>query len=303
MISVDVKNLTVKFDEFTAVNNITFDVQAGEIFGFLGANGAGKTTTIRVLCGLILPTEGNVEVAGCEIPRDLYELKTKVGYMSQRFTLYNDLTVDENLNFIAALRKIPKEIYLKRRKELLDFIQFDRPVNTLVSDLPGGTKHQVSLVASMLHDPQIIFLDEPTAGVSPVSRALFWDLIKQLSKAGKTMFVTTHFLDEAEHCNRIALMREGKIVSLNTPENLKHTAFEQTMYEFEPKNRITYQEMIGLQKSQLFSYFEPYGNRFHVVFNAQNNYLQDTEQFKNKFYIKKIMPSIEDVFIKTIEGH
>lgn len=210
-LAIDVKNLTVQFGDFFAVNNISFSVDKGEIFGFLGANGAGKTTTIRVLCGLLIPTSGEIQAPG----------KAKVGYMSQKFTLYNDLTVGENLDFIAALRKLDKQTYLKRRKELFDFISFDKPIKTMVQDLPGGIKQQVSLAAALLHNPEIIFLDEPTAGVSPASRERFWFLIKQLSQQGKTLFVTTHYMDEAEHCERIALMRDGKIIALDSPENLK----------------------------------------------------------------------------------
>ncbi len=221
--AVDVQNLTVKFGEFTAVDHISFNVSRGEIFGFLGANGAGKTTTIRVLCGLLTPDEGVVTVAGVSLDHGEYAIKSKVGYMSQKFTLYNDLRVDENLDFIAALRKLDKVTYLKRRKELLDFISFDRPMNSIVQDLSGGIKQQVALAASLLHDPEIVFLDEPTAGVSPPSRARFWSLIRQLAERGKTIFVTTHYMDESEQCDRIALMRDGKIIALDTPAGLKAT--------------------------------------------------------------------------------
>lgn len=209
--AVDVKNLIVKFGDFFAVNNISFSVNKGEIFGFLGANGAGKTTTIRVLCGLLVPTSGEVFVPG----------KAKTGYMSQKFTLYNDLTVGENLDFIAALRKIDKHTYLKRRQELFDFISFDKPIKTMVQDLSGGIKQQVSLAAALLHDPEIIFLDEPTAGVSPASRKRFWVLIKQVASQGKTVFITTHDMNEAEQSDRIALMKEGQIIALDSPNALK----------------------------------------------------------------------------------
>src|SRR5208283_1687374 len=207
--TVEVSGLTVRFGDFTAVDHISFSVRSGETFGFLGANGAGKTTTIRVLCGLLHPTEGNVRVAGVGFADGERAIKSKVGYMSQKFTLYNDLTVDENLSFIASLRKLDPQIYVRRRQELFDFISFDRSIHDMVSDLPGGTKQQVSLAAALLHDPEIIFLDEPTAGVSPASRIRFWSLIRKLSDSGKTVFVTTHYMDEAEQCGRIALMREG----------------------------------------------------------------------------------------------
>jgi ABC-2 type transport system ATP-binding protein len=225
--AVSVKNLVVQFDDFKAVNNITFEVPRGELFGFLGANGAGKTTTIRVLCGLLNPSQGEVTVAGISpIDRQSIDLmKSKVGYMSQKFTLYDDMTIDENLSFIAALRKIPKETFETRKKELFDFVGFHRKVDTPVRDLPGGMKQQMALVGALLHDPEIIFLDEPTAGVTSAVRAKFWSLIKQLAKNGKTVFITSHYMDEVEQCDRIALMRDGELIALDSPLQLKKQAF------------------------------------------------------------------------------
>lgn len=302
MITVDVHNLTVKFGDFTAVDNISFNVSGSEIFGFLGANGAGKTTTIRVLCGLLEPTSGQVSVVGNNVNGGQFAIKSKVGYMSQKFTLYNDLTVKENLDFIAALRKLRRNQYLRSRKELFDFIEFDRSINTIVRDLPGGIKHQVSLAAALLHNPEIIFLDEPTAGVSPLSRARFWSLIKKLSDNGKTVFVTTHFLDEAEQCNRIALMRQGKIAALDTPNNLKTKTFSTPMFEFDPKKTMSFAEISDLKQNSIFSFFEPYGRRFHASFIDKSNWQQQMNDFKTKFNVIEIEPSLEDVFIKTIEA-
>lgn len=301
-IAVDVQDLTVKFGDFTAVNNITFNVSRGEIFGFLGANGAGKTTTIRVLCGLIIPDAGTVKVAGYNIHDSELAIKTTVGYMSQKFTLYNDLTVEENLNFISALRKLDRKIYLQRRKELFEFISFDRDIKTMVADLPGGTKQQVSLAAALLHDPEIIFLDEPTAGVSPASRARFWSLIIDLAKNGKTVFVTTHYMDEAEQCERIALMRDGQIVALDTPEGLKSNTFPMPMYEFDPKHKLSFTDIFELERDPAFSYFEPYGLRFHASIHSQTQWEADKHKFIDNFNIHEIKPSLEDVFIKTVEA-
>lgn len=301
MLTVDVKNLTVQFGEFIAVNDISFSVSGGEIFGFLGANGAGKTTTIRVLCGLIVPTNGVVMVAGHNVNGEQQEIKSAIGYMSQKFTLYNDLTVGENLDFIAALHKINRSTYLQRRKKLFDFISFDKPLDTIVQDLSEGIKHQVSLAASLLHDPDIVFLDEPTAGVSPVSRALFWDLIKKLAKDGKTMFVTTHFLDEAEQCTRIALMRDGKIAALDTPANLKTQTFTTPMFEFDPKLTMSFSEILELKQDPMFNFFEPYGRRFHASINPGVNMQTVDAKFGGKFTINKITPSMEDVFIRVVE--
>lgn len=302
MSAVDVEHLSVQFGEFFAVKQISFQVNEGEIFGFLGANGAGKTTTIRVLCGLLIPSEGKVFVAGHDIYSEPDAIKSTVGYMSQKFTLYNDITVEENLDFIAALRKLDRKTYLKRRKELFDFIYFERPMRTFVRDLPAGIKQQVSLAAALLHDPEIIFLDEPTAGVSPASRAVFWSLIKQLASQRKTVFVTTHYMDEAEQCERIALMREGQIVALDTPEALKRITFPLAMYEFDPITRLSYDQVMEMEKNKAFSFFEPYGLRFHASIRDAALFERDRKQFETQFRIKAIKPSLEDVFIQTVEA-
>ena len=302
--AVVAENLSVNFGDFYAVNDISFQVKRGEIFGFLGANGAGKTTTIRVLCGLIHPSVGKVNVGGIEFDNALAEMqiKQKVGYMSQKFTLYNDLTVEDNLSFIASLRKIDNETYLKRRDYLLNFIDFPRSLDSLVQDLPGGIKQQISLAASLLHEPEIIFLDEPTAGVTPAMRARFWDLINDLIKIGKTIFVTTHYMDEAEHCHRIALMRNGKIIAMDTPENLKKSTFIHGFYEFEALNKANISYVQELKNRSEFVYFEPFGLRFHAAFvqNPEAELLK--EQLKEHFKITQINPSLEDVFISMIEN-
>lgn len=302
--AVIVSDLSVKFGDFTAVDNISFEVKKGEIFGFLGANGAGKTTTIRVLCGLLNPSQGNVVVAGIDFNSEAREMdiKQKVGYMSQRFTLYNDLTVEENLSFIASLRNIDPKIYLKRRDLLLNFISFQKPLDSFVRDLSGGIKQQVSLAASMLHDPEIIFLDEPTAGVTPTMRFRFWELIRDLSKLGKTIFVTTHYMDEAEQCERIALMNTGRIIAINSPEHLKKQAFTEQMYEFDPVGRMSYEELNHLRENEDFDFFEPYGHRFHAVFKKTDNVARLKEKLQQNFTIKQITPTLEDVFLKMVEA-
>ncbi|SRR5579884_1173618 len=301
-VAVEVKDLTVRFGDFIAVNSISFRVFPGEIFGFLGANGAGKTTTIRVLCGLLRPTEGEVQVAGVGFEDGGEAIKTKVGYMSQKFTLYEDLTVDENLNFAASLRKLDPAVYLQRRQALFDFISFDQSVDTLVRNLSGGIKQQVSLVAALLHDPEIIFLDEPTAGVTPAARSRFWSLIRGLSERGKTVFVTTHYMDEAEQCGRIALMREGKIIALDTPEGLKQSTFPTPVLEFDPKVSLTFSEVSAMARNDAFVFFEPYGLRFHAAIRSENEWETVRPQFEEKFTIRRIAPSLEDVFIRTVEG-
>lgn len=301
---VEVSKLTVKFDGFTAVNNISFSVVKGEIFGFLGANGAGKTTTIRVLCGLLHPTQGKVRVGG--IPflshQDEIHIKKIVGYMSQQFTLYNDLTIEENLDFTASLRGLNKKTYQQRRKFVLDLIQFDRPLDSFVRDIPPGVKQQISLAASILHDPQILFLDEPTAGVTPAIRLHFWSIIRTLAKLNKTIFVTTHHIAEAEECDRIAFMRSGEIVALNTPEFLKKNTFKAEVFELEPKENIPYSNIRALSKDPNIDFFEPYGIRYHVAFKNTRTSEELKKSLMDQFVINKIEPTLEDVFIRTVEG-
>jgi ABC-2 type transport system ATP-binding protein len=301
-LAVDVKGLTVRFGDFSAVKNVTFSVERGEIFGFLGANGAGKTTTIRVLCGLLSPTEGKVRVAGYGFEDGDILIKSKVGYMSQKFTLYNDLTVEENLSFTASLRKLDEVFYRKQRKELLELISFDQAMNAKVADLPSGVKQQVSLAASLLHDPEIVFLDEPTAGVTPAYRARFWALIRIIASRGKTVFVTTHYMDEAEQCGRIALMRTGELIALDTPAGLKKAAFPLPMFEFEPKRPLTFAEIGELKNHPLFSFFEPYGLRFHAAILSKEAWKSGKGEFDDKFHVREIEPTLEDVFISAVEG-
>lgn len=293
--AIQVKDLSVVFDDFIAVNKISFDVTRGEIFGFLGANGAGKTTTIRVLCGLLRPSSGDLKVAGVGLDADDRAIKEKVGYMSQKFTLYDDLSVEENLSFVASLRKMNRQHYLKRQKKILDFISFELSLKELVRNLPGGIKQHVSLAAALLHDPEIVFLDEPTAGVSPSSRERFWNLLNVLLEEKKTIFVTTHYMDEAEHCGRIALMGAGEILALDSPANLKSHFFPNGVYELSPLRTIPYQQ-IQKMRSQ-FDFFEPYGLHYHV------SHQESFESLKNDFSIKKIIPTLEDVFIRVVEAN
>ncbi len=301
--AVTVTKLTVKFGDFFAVKNVSFAVGKGEIFGFLGANGAGKTTTIRVLCGLLQPTEGSVRVGGYGFADGELLMKSKVGYMSQKFTLYNDLTVKENLDFTASLRKLDANFYHKQRDDLFKLISFDYALDSKVADLPGGIKQQVSLTSALLHNPEIVFLDEPTAGVTPAARHRFWALIRRIAGLGKTVIVTTHYMDEAEQCGRIALMRTGELIALDTPDGLKKATFPMPMFEFEPKARaLTFSEISRLQKHAAFSFFEPYGLRFHASIQSLEQWRQQRIEFERQFIIREIQPSLEDVFIRCVEG-
>ncbi len=298
--AVEVEGLTVRFGGFTAVDDVSFTVDRGEIFGFLGANGAGKTTTIRALCGLLTPTAGRLKVAGRDAAGDQAALKTAVGYMSQRFTLYEDLTVEENLSFAAALRKMPRERLLRRTGELFGIIGFDKPVSTLVRDLPGGMKQEMSLAAAMLHDPELIFLDEPTAGVSPAARARFWSLIRSVAARGKTVFVTTHYMDEAEQCGRVALMRAGRLIALDAPEALKDAAFPEPLFAARATPASPRDWLESLRREPCVLEERPHGLTRHVV--ARDAPAWEESAKRLGLESRRIRPSLEDVFIRLVEG-
>ncbi len=231
MFAVEVKELTRKFGRFTAVDKVSFSVQKGEIFGFLGANGAGKTTTIRMLCGLLLPSSGQAQVAGMDVYTEYEQIKKNIGYMSQRFSLYEDLTVRENIQFYGGVYGLSRVQIRKRTEELLSFLKLHEQADKLTASLPLGWKQRLALSTAMLHNPQIIFLDEPTSGVDPVSRKNFWLLIYRLAEEGKTVFVTTHFMDEAEYCSRVSIMQDGIIAELDAPHKLKEKYKASTMQD------------------------------------------------------------------------
>jgi len=300
--AVEAEGLTVRFGEFTAVDDVSFRVPPGEIFGFLGANGAGKTTTIRVLCGLLVPSSGRARVAGLDVASGLREVKNKVGYMSQRFTLYDDLTIEENLAFAAALRKMPADALARRTKELFDVIGFDRPTDALVRDLPGGFKQELSLAVAMLHDPEIVFLDEPTAGVAPGSRARFWSLIRRIAAAGKTVFVTTHYMDEAEQCGRIALMRTGKLIALDSPAGLKKSAFPEPLFELHAEAGAPADWTDRLKSDPTVIDPAPYGLRWHAGARDEAAFRRLLDSLGPAVKARRIPPTLEDVFVRLVEG-
>jgi ABC-2 type transport system ATP-binding protein len=220
--SVIVANkLTKRFGQFIAVDNISFEIEKGEIFGFLGANGAGKTTAMRMLCGLSKPSSGKGTVAGFDIEKQSEKVKTQIGYMSQRFAMYEDLKVWENLRLYAGIYGVPRKEIMPKIDQLLENLGFIREKNTMVHALPLGWKQKLSFSAAIFHQPKIVFLDEPTGGVDPSTRRQFWELIYQAADQGITVFVTTHYMDEAEYCNRVSIMVDGKIEALDTPHNLK----------------------------------------------------------------------------------
>lgn len=220
-IVIKTENLTKRFGDFVAANAITFDVEAGEIFGFLGANGAGKTTAMRMLCGLSTPSSGKATIAGYDIYTQTEQIKKHIGYMSQKFSLYEDLTIKENIQFFGGIYGLTDKQLKEKSEQLIDQLGLQDQVKKLVGDLPLGWKQKLSFSVAILHQPKIVFLDEPTGGVDPVTRRQFWDLIYEAAAQGITVFVTTHYMDEAEYCNRISMMVDGVIKALDTPSNLK----------------------------------------------------------------------------------
>ncbi len=219
--SVQVENLTRRFGSFVAVDQISFQVHDGEIFGFLGANGAGKTTTIRMLCGLLMPTSGKAFVEGFDIYKQTDEIKQNIGYMSQKFSLYEDLTVEENLEFYGGIYGMSRADLLRSRDYAIQSTSLEEHAKKLTRDIPLGWKQRLALSCAILHKPKILFLDEPTGGVDPISRREFWRLIYSLAEQGTTVFVTTHYMDEAEYCNRLSIMHNGRIIAIGSPQELK----------------------------------------------------------------------------------
>jgi len=300
--AVVAEGLVMRFGKFTAVDNVSFTVERGEIFGFLGANGAGKTTTIRILCGLLDPTAGRAVVAGNDLAEGRNAVKRSVGYMSQKFTLYNDLSIGENLAFTSALRKMEDADLSRRTRELVELTGLDYPPSTMVRDLPPGVKQQVALVNAMLHDPEVVFLDEPTAGVTPASRRLFWELIRRIAAVGKTVFVTTHYMDEAEQCGRIALMRAGKIIALDSPAGLKKTAFPEPLVELEPGPEAPTGWRAEYFSDERLGDLSPHGLRWHLAVRDEVLWRGVAGRLPASIQARRIPPSLEDVFMRLVEG-
>ena len=298
---IQVKNLVIAFGDFKAVNDISFEVRRGEIFGFLGANGAGKTTTIRTLCGILNPTSGQVFVNGTDVAASISVLKPHIGYMSQKFTLYPDLTVQENMDIAGSLYELSRAQINQRRDELFSFIGLTNVPKGPVRQLSGGTKQMIALAASILHDPELIFLDEPTAGTSPQTRQAFWELIRRLSSQGKTIFVTTHYMDEAEYCHRIVLMERGHILTTDTPDNLKKTYFPQKPVELtftQGNQQIISQEMRGLSLGEV----SVFGSKLRVNVTDNTAFEKYCQKHQTDFTTRTVEPTLDDVFLKAISG-
>lgn len=305
MNAIEVNNLTKVFGKFKAVDQISFNVSQGEIFGFLGANGAGKSTTIRMLIGILEPTSGDALVGGYSIKNEPDMVKKNIGYMSQKFSLYNDLTVVENIRFFAGIYGLDGKKYEERKKWVLKVANLENMENVITSSLPGGIKQRLALGTAVIHEPKIVFLDEPTSGVDPISRRNFWDLINELSEGGTTVLVTTHYLDEAEFCNDIILINAGKLIAQGNAKALKTNYIKNPILEIESERVVDSLEI--LEKEKWVGETSIFGNYIHVILNDstinENNIIQLLQE-KNGILVKrveKIIPTLEDVFIHLIE--
>jgi len=268
MYSIEVKNLTKKFGKFVSVDNISFNVSEGEVFGFLGANGAGKSTTIKMLCGILEPTSGDATVGGYSIISDPFNIKKNIGYMSQKFSLYNDLTVNENINFFGGVYGLSNQKLTERKKWVLEISGLDGKEYTLTKNLSTGYKQRLALGCAVIHEPAIVFLDEPTGGADPISRRKFWDHIKELYQKGITVLVTTHYLDEAEFCNRIMMIDAGKIIAGGSPKELKEKYLDKQILEIESDDlEATLETLDNIEWIVNASFF---GNYVHAASNFNN---------------------------------
>jgi ABC-2 type transport system ATP-binding protein len=303
--SVRVEGLVKRFGDFTAVDRINLETRAGEIFGFLGPNGAGKSTTIRMLCGLLRPTAGRATVAGFNVALEPERVREHIGYMSQKFSLYNDLTVLENLRFFGGLYNVPNGVLRERMAWTLEMAGLLGREGSLTATLSGGWKQRLALGCAVLHRPPILFLDEPTSGVDPVSRRKFWELIQQMAREGVTVFVTTHYMEEAEYCNRLALIYRGRIVALGTPTELKQRAMKGELLSLEAEPLGAALEAVegapGVLDAAVF------GNALHLVVEdaaAAQSALPEHLAARGIVFarLEPIRPTLEDVFVSLTTG-
>ena len=304
------KSLTKRFGDFTAVDEVNFEVRPGEIFGFLGPNGSGKTTTIRMTLGLMKPTSGGVQVLGMDVDGDTAKIRPRVGYMSQRFSLYNDLTVLQNLNFYGAAYGLANSELQARINDALLMAGLEGRENAKTKDLSGGWRQRLALSAAILHRPEVLFLDEPTAGVDPVSRRAFWDLLYKLIAEGITVFVTTHYMDEAEHCHRLAFIQRGKIIAYGSPAQIKSEMMRGQVLEIAPSDAVKAVKVLRAAQEAgalPIEEVELYGSLVHVVAPDMKKHQTSIENEMDKAGIhigqmSIIEPSLEDVFISAMKA-
>jgi ABC-2 type transport system ATP-binding protein len=302
------EDLTKRFGEFTAVDRVSFHIHPGEVFGWLGPNGAGKTTTIRMLLGLIRPSAGKLSVLGFDPVTQTKTMQAHVGYMSQLFTLYNDLTARENIRFYGRVYGLPREALAQRQREIIQMAGLEGREDTLTANLSGGWKQRLALGCAIVHNPKVVFLDEPTAGVDPISRREFWGLIYAMAKKGTTILVTTHYMDEAELCQRVGFINQGRLVAVGTPDELKQTHMHGQVLEIgtpEPDRAVRLLKEAQTKGSLPFEEVALYGAQIHVVVPSAEKFripvrkLLEAENISVSS-LEWIVPTLEDVFISTV---
>jgi ABC-2 type transport system ATP-binding protein len=304
ILPLEVQGLTKKFGDFTAVDHVTFNVQPGEVLGYLGPNGSGKTTTIRMLCGLMVPTEGTALIMGIDVSKNPEAVKPHLGYMSQKFALYDDLTVLENLQFYAGVYDVPSSEEAGRIGEVLHMAGLENRARSFTRELSGGWRQRLALGCALIHRPPLLFLDEPTSGVDPVARREFWDLIYELASQGTTIFITTHYMDEAEHCSRVAFMYRGRLLAFDTPARLKTTYLKGAAWDFAVSPLLEAVELLsethGIAQASL------HGDRAHVIiepgeWTPEGLTKKMTEKGISVQSVESVESSLEDVF--TLLAH
>jgi ABC-2 type transport system ATP-binding protein len=301
---VQTSGLTKKFGSLVAVDHMDLSVNAGEIFGFLGPNGAGKTTTVRILCGLMMPTSGMATVVGHDVVTEPEEVKQRIGYMPQAYGLYDDLTVDENLEFFGSIYRVPRDERRKRADEILQLVRLEEFRKHYAGQLSGGMKRRLSIAVSLIHNPELLILDEPTAGIDPPLRRIFWQYFRELNKRGVTFFINTHYMDEAELCDRLALISYGKLVSLGSPTELKRKAVGGERIELVTAD-LPRTDMI-LKNSRLVREIKTSNGGIQLVVDEAASAIPKLtsllrEQGVEVLQVKQLQPSLEDVFIKLVE--
>lgn len=302
--AVETDNLVKTFDTFVAVDHVSLRVSNGEIFGFLGPNGAGKSTTIRMLCGLLTPTSGRGLVKGVDVALEPERVRRTIGYMSQKFSLYDDLTVDQNLDFFAGLYGVPRKELRSRKDYVLEMANLAERRNDMTATLSGGLKQRLALGCAILHNPPVLFLDEPTSGVDPIARGAFWDLIRDMAASGHTIFVSTHYMDEAENCHRLALMYGGRIIALGAPADLRRMLDTHVLLQLETSAPLD--TMKVLEETPEVGEVAVFGAGLHVEVEELNS---GVETIRGRLSqagieirrIERINPSLEDVFVALIE--
>ena len=303
--AVTVENLEKRFGTFQAVDKVSFQVKRGEIFGFLGPNGAGKSTTIRMLCGIVTPTAGKASVLGFDVFNDAEKIKANIGYMSQKFSLYEDLTVEENIDFYSGIYQVPQAVKMERKEWVIAMSGLEEHRNSLTSVLAAGWRQRLALGCALLHNPSVIFLDEPTSGVDPISRRNFWSLIYELAGKGVTVFVTTHYMDEAEYCDRLAMIYRGELVAMGTPEEMKSRYMPTDILGLEcPEPFVVLPKINEIREVKEAALF---GRGLHLSVQEADKALPIIADFLigsklSYTRLEQIKPSLEDVFVSIIEA-